>query len=136
MKTLKIVSVISFFLISGVQEVGLPIFISILYIIVNLLINSNNSDLDFWIGGILGISIIGTLIIYVLCRKGRDILLSLFCFIALLLAVLFLTGATEPTNYKRISLWFVLPFSTFIISSVAIIIINFRDSNFENNKKN
>lgn len=125
MKTLKIVSFISFLLISGLQEVGLPIFISIVYIIVNLIINSNNSNLDFWLGGLLGISIIGTLIIYLICRKGKDRLLSLFCFIALLLAALFLTGATDPTNYKRISLGFFIPLLIFIISSVWITILNF-----------
>lgn len=128
MKTLKTVSFISFLLISGLQEVGLPIFISIVYIIVNLVINSNNSDIDFWIGSLLGISIIGTLIIYLFCKKGKDRFLSLFCFIALLLAVLFLTGATDFTNYKRISLGFVIPLLIFIISSVWIIILNFKKS--------
>lgn len=126
MKTLKVISVVSFLLIFGLQEVGLPIFISILYIIVNLLVNSNNPDIDFWIGGLLGISLIATLIIFLLCRKGKDRFLLLFCFIALLVSSLYLTGVFDQNNYERISLGFVIPLLTFIVSSILLIVKNFR----------
>ncbi len=126
MKTLKIISVVSFLLIFGTQEVELPIFISILYIIVNLLVNTNNLELDFWIFGLLGISLIATLIIYLLCKKGKDRFLLLFCFIALLVSALFLTGAFDQNNYERISFGFVIPLLIFIISSLIVIIKDFR----------
>lgn len=136
MKTLKIISFVSVLLICGLQEVGLPIFFSIFYIIVNFFVNINYIDIDFWIGGILGFSLLGTLIIYLLCRNGKDRFLLLFCVIALLPAILYLTGSVEPANYKRISFWFIVPFTIFIISSIWLIILNFMKPVNKNKKEN
>ena len=122
MKILKIISVVSFLLVFGIQEVGLPIFISIPYMMVNLLVNI--PDLDSWLLGLFAVSMVWTLITLFSSKKYKD--LVILCFIALLMGAIYLTGTLNPKNYERITLWFVIPLSIFIISSVLLIISNFR----------
>lgn len=82
--------------------------------------------MDFWIGGLLAFSLPGTLIIYFFLKNKRDRFLLIFCFIALVTVALFLTGANNYANYERMSFWFVAPSTIFIISSIILIINNFK----------
>ncbi|PQA91338.1 hypothetical protein SAMN05421796_10173 [Chryseobacterium piscicola] len=114
MKALKIISVISFLLIGGIQLHGTVNFALLFLYLVDFIQSFTYNNLGiYWEISILAIFTIGTLIIYLLCRKGKDRFLLLFCFVALLLSVLFLTGAFDQNNYDRISFGFIIPLLIF-----------------------
>lgn len=129
MKILKIISVISFLLIEGIQLHGtlnFAIIILYLYQFIHDIITFTHSHDIFWEGS-LGIPIIGTLITLFFCKIYKDRYLLLLCLIALLFAIIILTGVAYPENYERIlSTGFVPAISIFIISSVWLIILNFK----------
>lgn len=123
MKTLKIISVVSFLLIEGIQLHGTMNFALLFLYLVDFIQSFTYNNLGIsWETGTFAIFTIGTVIIYLLCREAKDRFLLLFCFIALLVSVLFLTGAFDQNNYVRISFGFVIPLLIFIISSLIVII--------------
>ncbi|WP_146063263.1 hypothetical protein [Halpernia humi] len=126
-KILKIIAIVSFLIINGIQENGTINFGLILMYFFAFFhdITHFPSFGIFW-EGVITIPIIGTLITFSLCRKYKDRYLLLFCFIALLAIIPLLTGILDPHNYKRISLDFIIPTSIFIISSIILIVLNFR----------
>lgn len=134
MKILTKISIISFLLINGLQENGAINFGIILMCFFAFLndITHLPSFGIFW-EGFIAIPIIGTLITFLLCKRYIDRYLLLFCFIALLATIPLLTGALDPHNYKRMSLGFIIPTSIFIISSIVLIVLNFRKPTKKNN---
>ncbi|GAA4157382.1 hypothetical protein GCM10022217_17200 [Chryseobacterium ginsenosidimutans] len=131
MKTLKIISVISFLLIEGIQLHG-TLNIGILFIYIFQLIQDvlsfSNIHTIFW-EGILAILIVGTLITFLVCRKYSDKYILLFCFIALLFSTMYISGVF---NYDKITIGFIIPLSLFVISSIWLIILNFKKPVIEN----
>ncbi len=79
-----------------------------------------------WDGFSISILTIFTFVIFIKCREFQDRYLQLFCFFALFVAGLLLTGTENSENFKRIDIYFLLPFLFFIISSMIILLINFR----------
>jgi hypothetical protein len=123
-KTLKIISIVSFLLICGLDEIGLPIFISIPYML--MIFFQDLSDSDNWILVGYSIFIILTLIFFLSCRQYKDRYLLSLCFITLLTVAFIQTGISNLENYIRITNWFIFPSAIFIISSVLLIILNFK----------
>lgn len=78
---------------------------------------------------------VSALFIFVICivllKKHKDKCILLLCFAALLMTIVFFTGVLNPANYKRITLWFAIPFATFIVSFVSITFLNFRKQTSE-----
>lgn len=118
-KTLKIISIISFLLISGIQEHGIPnIGLLTLYLFQAIHdIISNNSFRIFW-EGLLTVPIIG---IWIIFFKNRNYKILLFYFLCLLISLIYSTGAFYTFNYHRIDFWYILLFLIFIVSSLAVI---------------
>lgn len=130
-KTLKIIAIISFLLICSIDQKGFPIStILIIYSFVSFqeLFNSGNQNDILWEGIMLPILIIGTLITFYKCRENKDKYIQLLCFIALLLSIINLTGICNPNNYFKPSLpiSFILPMVIFVISSLILIMKNFK----------
>ncbi|KPH11493.1 hypothetical protein [Chryseobacterium sp. ERMR1:04] len=128
MKVLKIISIFSFLLINGIQENGTINFgIILMYLFAFLHDITHFPVIGIFWEGFIAITIIGTLITFILCRKYKDRYLQLFCFLSLLIGTVYLTGVSVPENYKRVSSSGFLPtISIFIISSVWVIILSFK----------
>lgn len=77
------------------------------------------------LGFIFSITILGTITVFFLCKKYKEKYLLILCFITLLLAIIFITGSYNIENFKRLSLWTIIPFLIFIISSMILIVKNF-----------
>lgn len=137
MKILKIISVISFLFIEGIQlhgSLNFAILLLYLYQFIHDILKFSQSHDIFWEGS-LAIPIIGTLITLFFCKTYKDRYLLLFCFFVLLFAILILTGITYPENHERIlSVGFIPALSIFIISSFWLIILNFKKPAIENDK--
>lgn len=128
MKRLKIISVISFLLIGGIQlhaTVNLMMLLLYIYTLIQNIL-SPPSILDSSWECLLIIPIIGTLIIFLSCNKYKDRILLLICSLGLLLTIFLLTGITDPDNYTRVSFGFMIPFLGFVISSLLLIINIFK----------
>ncbi len=127
MKALKIISIISFLMIFSMNPKGFPVFIILLICLVDFVQSFTYNNLGIsWETGTLAILTIGSLIAFLKCRKYKDRYSFIFCFIALLIAALFLSEAFNQNNYERISFGFVIPLAIFIISSLILIIKNFK----------
>ncbi len=127
MKALKIISILSFLFTMGLHQ-------HTSYILIILLLNIYSfiesvtvfSSILNWDGFLFSVLTILTFIIFIKCRGFQERYLQLFCFFALIVAGLLLTGTENSENFKRIDIYFLLPFSFFIISSIIIILANFR----------
>ncbi|REC64449.1 hypothetical protein DRF65_02440 [Chryseobacterium pennae] len=128
MKGLKIISVISFLLIGGIQLHATVNLIMLLLYIYTLIQNifSPPPVLDSSWESLLIIPIIGTIIIFLSCKRYTDRFLLLTCSAGLLLTLILLSGITDPDNYTRITFGFIIPFLGFIISSLLLIVKIFK----------
>jgi hypothetical protein len=126
MKILKIITILSFLFIIGLQENGYPIlFMLILYayqflhdlFTFNFLGNS-------WLMGI-SLPIIGIIILYKRFAD-RSFFIYLLCFIIFVAAVIYFTGIFERVNWQRVSFWFLIPSFTFIISSILLLVKSYK----------
>lgn len=129
-KILKIISIISFLLICGIDQKGFPVFIALLiylFVFTQELFYSGNSNDIPWEALIIPLLIIGNLIVFWIYKIYRDKYFIVLCFIALLLSTFVFTGITNPYNYHQdLPLSFILPMSIFIISSIILIVKNFK----------
>jgi hypothetical protein len=117
-KNYKITSTITFLIIMGLHENGVPNF-ALLAIYSYQFIHDifNNSFSIFW-EGLIVIPILAALVIF--C-KSKSYKILLFCFIGLLISLIYTTGLTN--NYTRINFWFMFTFVTFIIASIGAILL-------------
>lgn len=126
-KILKIIAIIAFLLTQGISQHGtlnIGIIFMLLYQFISDILNPEYGIL--WEG--LGmIFLIGTFIVFLSCQKYKDRYLLTFCFISLFIALIFLTEVYDPSNYKRIDSWFIIPSLLFIVSSILSIILVFRN---------
>lgn len=117
-KILKIVAIISFLWLPGLDENGFPHFAFLIFCLRQFIASlSGNSDSIFW-QGFLVLPILATLIIFLISKVNK--ILS-FCFLVLLISSMFTTGLIA--NYERIDYLYVLIYLTFIISSICVIIL-------------
>lgn len=121
MKNLKIISIISFLLIGGVHEKAVINLLVFPYSLVDFFgcIFNNNLNINTILGFIMALALLGTLIIF---YKSQDRNLLILCFIALTAFSIYLSGILDhkPTIY------FVVTFAVFIISSLILIVRNFK----------
>lgn len=136
-RTFKIIATLSFLFITGLHQhtsfTIIIIFLSIFSFIQSLFMFSSTLG---WESFIYSILIMSTLVIFIRCKRFQDRYLQLFCFIVLTIIVILFTGVYNPENYKRIGIYFILPFLLFVISSVFIILINFKKSSMSKNSQN
>jgi hypothetical protein len=118
MKVYKIISIISFLMIMGLHENGVPNFALLaiyLYQFVHYIFN--NSSIIFW-EGLVVVPILAAIVIFAISRSYK---ILLFCFLGLLIPLTYATGLI--TNYARINFWVIFTFATFIIASIAVILL-------------
>ncbi len=116
LRVAKFIAVLSFLLISGVQENGVPNFALILIYFYQFLSDLSNSVHPIFWEGLLTIPVLGLLIL-ILVNRNYKVLLS--CFVVLLAFLVYTTGLLH--NYHRINTAFVIPLVLYIISSVYVI---------------
>ncbi|OCA77496.1 hypothetical protein BBI01_03355 [Chryseobacterium artocarpi] len=126
-KILKIIAIIAFLLTQGIGQhstlnIGI-IFMAVYQFISDIL----NPEYGILWEGLGMIFLIGTFIVFLSCQKYKDRYLLTFCFIGLFIALIFLTEVYDPSNYKRIESWFIIPSLLFIVSSILSIILVFRN---------
>lgn len=147
MKYLKPLSIISFLLINGLGEHGIPIFAGIglctFQFVGDLLTYTHNKNVDIsWSLGLVGLSTIVSILIILLSRTYKDRYPLLVSFIILFSTGAYMSGILH--HYNRIEPWFIFPLLVFVISSAILTIKIFKplddlnsstaDSNYSINK--
>ena len=129
MKVTKFLLIISFFLISGLDQKGIPIFFLLViyfYEFIHNFFDFSHPNI-FWEGGLLPILVIVTILKLILCKAYKDKYILLLCIITLLFFTLYLSGIFFHDNIKRvISMEFLIPFLIFISSSIYLLWQNFK----------
>lgn len=116
LRVAKFIAVLSFLLISGVQENGVPNFALLLIYFYQFLSDLSNSVHPIFWEGLLTIPELGLLIL-ILVNRNYKVLLS--SFVVLLAFLVYTTGLVH--NYHRINTVFVIPSVLFLISSIYAI---------------
>lgn len=115
-RILKIVAVISFLMLPGLSENGIPFFAFLLYCLRVFITDLfGNADPIFW-EGLFVLPILATIIIFFISKNYK---ILLFCFLGLLLTQI----PSLITYYKNIDFLYLFIFLTFIISSISIIVL-------------
>jgi len=130
MKALKRIAAISFLLTCSIHDVGEPIFIFLFMYLIEFF-NSfgyQNAGIE-WGLGILSVVVLGTLYLFRISNKFSDRFFTLFYIISLFAYLLTSTGILDQSNYRNISIWFVVPFLVFIVSSIMVIKKSFKKAN-------
>jgi len=126
MKYLKTIATISFLLINGLGEHGIPNFAGIflgLHQFINDIVTQPHTHEIAWKLGLFAISAIGCILIILFSKKYRDRYLLVFSFIVLIAIEIYSSGALR---YQKITFWFIFPFSIFFVSTVILIIKSFK----------
>lgn len=123
------ISIISYLLIGGIQQNGLPNFGVILLFdyqfFHDIFMYPFTQNPIFW-EGIIAILVLVCLIGIRISKKHRDRYPLILYFIILIIAGLFFTGINNSVNLHRISnLEFIIPSIIFLISTIALIILIF-----------
>lgn len=126
MKTLKIISILSFLFIVGLQQNGYPILFMLVlfaYQFINDLF-SFQFLADSWKMGI-SLPIIGVIIFY-RSLSNKSFYVNLSCFILFIFAAIYFTGIWELQNWRRFSLWFFIPSLIFFVSSILVLVKSYK----------
>ncbi|MDX6183585.1 hypothetical protein SGQ44_14710 [Flavobacterium sp. Fl-77] len=117
-KILKIIAIISFLIIPGLDENGTPNLAFMMLCLYQFFYDiCNASTVIFWEGFII-IPIIAALIVFFISKSYK---ILFFCFLVLLIPLTYASGLI--TNYSRINFWFLFTFLLFILSSIGVIIL-------------
>lgn len=126
MKVLKILSVISFLLINGLGEHGIPNFAGILISLYefakDIITLPHNYEIS-WGLGLFSIVRIVCLLIMIISKKYRDRYLFLISFITLIALEIYSSGVL---SFHKMTFWFLFPLLLFITSSIMLIVIHFK----------
>ncbi|MDX6183901.1 hypothetical protein SGQ44_16445 [Flavobacterium sp. Fl-77] len=115
-KILKIIAIISFLMLPGLHENGVPHFGFLLFCLLQFITDLfSNSTSIFW-QGFLVVPILVTLAIFFISKNYK---ILFFCFLILLISSMFTTGLIA--NYERINFLFLFVFLIFILSSIGVI---------------
>ncbi|WP_454059356.1 hypothetical protein [Elizabethkingia ursingii] len=121
MKNLKIISIISFLLIGGVHEKAVINILAFPYLLFEFFgeLFGGRLGIDMLSALLIVITLAGTLIIF---YKSQNKSLLTLCFITLTLFSIYFSGILDhkPTIY------FVVTFAIFIISSLILLVRNFK----------
>ena len=126
MRILKIICIISFLLIEGIQQhasMNFGMIILYLYQFFHDIVNLRNVQNIFWSGGLISIVIIITLITLYTTKRYTDRFIVIFCIIFLFFCIIYIDGIHTLQNLK---IGFIFPFVVFVISSISLIILNFK----------
>ncbi|MBT2563404.1 hypothetical protein J7E50_01320 [Pedobacter sp. ISL-68] len=129
MRYLKILSIISFLLINGLGEHGIPTFAGIglcIYQFINdilTFIHNNNKEIS-WSLGLIGISTIICISIILLAKKYKDRYLLALSLIILLGIEIYMSGVLR--YYDKIDPWFIFPMLVFLVSSITLVAKSFK----------
>jgi predicted MFS family arabinose efflux permease len=132
MKYLKTLSIISFLLINGLGEHGIPTFAGIGLCVYQFLsdilefIHNNDKEIS-WLLGLIGISAIIFISIILLSKQYKDRYLLVLSFAALLSIQIYMSGVLR--YYNKVEPWFIFPLLAFIITTIIIIVKNFKAEN-------
>jgi hypothetical protein len=120
-RILKFISIISFLIIPGLHENGVPNFALLAIYLFQFFNDVFGSSVKIFWEGLTAIPIFVFLIIFFISKRYK---ILLFSFIVLFTALVYLSGVAD--NYNRINFWFIALSALFIISSlyVAILIKN------------
>ncbi len=124
MKALKIIAIISFFLIGGVNEKGTLNFMIIpmgIFVFFSEVFDGN-IELESLLGFLMILVLVGTLLVFYRSRKYKDRYIMILCFISLSLFSTYLSGII----YHPPTLWFIVTSGIFIIASLTLIVWNFK----------
>ena len=126
MRLLKMLSVTSFLLTTGVGEHAVPNFAFVPFCLVAFLkdiINYQRYKEISWDLGFYSIVVICCICIIIFARKYKD---KYVLFIAILTLVAAQIYTSEIINERKLTLWFIIPFSFFVLWSVLIMMKSFR----------
>ena len=113
-------------MICGCDQVGLPIFVSILYFMMAAA-NTKYFYLDSFYGALFTLALLGTVFTILFSNKYVNRFLVAFCYATLFVSIIYLTGVNNAKNWNRISSWFVVPTVIFIASSTIVILKSFKE---------
>lgn len=135
-RIIKVIAIISFFLICSIDQKGFPIITTLLiYTFVSFqeLFYLGSFHNILWEGVVLLPLIIGTTIIFFNCETYRDRYILSVCTIALSFSIIILTGLLNSNNYFKnplLNLYFIIPLIVFLISSIFSIYLLFRKGKY------
>lgn len=133
MRLLKIIVIISFLLINGLGEHGIPNFAGIPLCIYQFTIDIFNSFSHkyeiSWLLGLVGISSATSILIVFLSKKYKGRYLLVIALTILLCSEVFFSSILH--NQEIIS-WFIFPLLVFIVSSTILVVKSFEKINTYN----
>lgn len=126
MRILKIVSLLSYLSITGLQEHSIPMVGAIVYYWVNLFSNIQYripiSDPSWESVIVIPLTIV--LLIFFFSRSYKNRYLAVFCFITLVIFALYLSGLVN--YFENLNAYFLIPFLIFLASSILALKIQFK----------
>lgn len=115
-KILKIAAIISFLMIPGLHENGVPHFAFLSFCLLQFITDAFSNSISIFWQGLIVVAILVALIVFFISKSSKVVL---FCFLGLLISSMFTTGLIA--NYKRIDFLFLFVFLIFKLSSIGAI---------------
>lgn len=116
-RLVKFIAVLSFLLISGVQQNGVPNFAMLLIYLFQFFNDIFSSTSAIFWEGLIAIPIFSLLFLFFISKNYRVLLI---CFLILSAVLIYITGLIN--NYHRINFTFIIPSVLFAISSIYAIV--------------
>lgn len=125
MKYLKIITIVSFLLIVGLDQKGFPNFITIFICASQFLINLLSQPFNeiSWGLGLAALSAIACIFLILFSKHYKDRYILIFCFATLLCIEVYFSGILRYQNFIS---WFIYPLLIFVVSMIVLIVINFK----------
>ena len=125
MRLLKILSVTSFLLISGLGQHAIPNFVMIPFSLEQFLqsIATKHGDQIWWDLAVYSIGVIFCICIIAFSRKYKDRYMLLASLVILLVVEIY---TSEIFHHNKLIFWFIFPFLIFFITSSLLVLKNFR----------
>ena len=122
---LKIAIIISFLLLTPLNQHGVPLFVVFIFGIYQFFADLSSGK--FLWDGFLLIPIVGTLVVAMLGKYYKQRYLLLFCMFVLFLFLGNALGSSFDKEYFHLGyLWFIGPLLIFICSSILLLYFNFK----------
>ena len=122
---LKIAIIISFLLLTPLNQHGVPLFVVFIFGIYQFFADLSSGK--FLGEAFLLIPILGTLVVAMICKYYKQRYLLLFCMFVLFLFLGNALGFSFDKEYFHLGyLWFIVPLTIFISSSILLLYFNFK----------
>jgi hypothetical protein len=129
---LKVILLISFLLITPLNEHGVPLFAVLLmwFYQVSDLFTIPLGKVSWDV--LTVIPIVGALIVAMSCKLYKQKYLLLFCMFTLFIFLVYALGSSFDIEYFHLGyLWFIVPLTIFVISSILLLYFNFKKPKME-----